>query len=113
MLAKLDFDAYLKTNLTGKTKTLSLDSITAKESQIIELLKDSENKNIPFKDGHQENLSLQSNKTDCSENDILESTHEKDNDSLSSILSEIDKTSKKNENRIFTHSPFTILLIFI
>ena len=78
MLAKLDFDAYLKTNLTGKTKTLSLDSIMAKESQIIELLKDSENKNTSFKDDHQENLSLQSNKTDCSKSDILESIHEKD-----------------------------------
>ena len=32
--AKQDFDMYLKTNLTGKTKATPLNSITAKESQI-------------------------------------------------------------------------------
>ena len=34
LLAKQDFDTYLKTNLTGKTQAIPLDSITAKESQI-------------------------------------------------------------------------------
>ena len=32
LLAKQDFDIYLETNQTGKTKTASLDSITTKES---------------------------------------------------------------------------------
>ena len=43
LLAKQDFDTYLKTNLTGKTKVTPLDSITAKESQIKELLRDPDN----------------------------------------------------------------------
>ena len=50
LLAKQDFDTYLKANLTGKTKATSLDSITAKESQIIELLRDSDNKATTLKD---------------------------------------------------------------
>ena len=50
ILAKQDFDAYLKTNLTGTTKATPLDSITAKESQIIELLRDSDNKATTLKD---------------------------------------------------------------
>ena len=33
--AKQDFDNYLKTNLVGKTKLNVQDSITAKESQIM------------------------------------------------------------------------------
>ena len=88
LLAKQDFDTYLKTNLTGKTKATSLDSITAKESQIIELLRDSDDRHTSFKDDHQDDLSSQSNKTGGSVNDILESTHEnKDKNSLSSISS--------------------------
>ena len=41
--AKQDFDNYLQTNLTGKPKATQ-DSITAKESQIKEILKDSNDK---------------------------------------------------------------------
>ena len=39
--AKQDFDNYLKTNLVWKTKVNVQDSIIAKESQIDELLKES------------------------------------------------------------------------
>ena len=40
LLARQDFDTYLKKNLSGKTQATPLDSITTKESQIKELLKD-------------------------------------------------------------------------
>ena len=94
LLAKQDFNTYLKTNLTGKTKATPLDSITTKESQIIELLRDPDNKTTSLKDDQQDDLSSQSNKTDGSVKDILEPMHEnKDNNSLSSILSEIDNIS--------------------
>ena len=39
--AKKDFDKYIQTNLSGKPKTSTHDSITAKESQIKEILKES------------------------------------------------------------------------
>ena len=42
--AKQDFDKYLQTNLSGKPKTSTQDSITAKESQIKEILKESNDK---------------------------------------------------------------------
>ena len=46
---KQNFDNYLKTNLVGKTKVNVQDSVTAKESQIDELLKDS-NDRVTHKD---------------------------------------------------------------
>ena len=115
LLAKLDFDTYVKTNLTGKTNVTSLDSITAIESQTMELLKDSDNKVITLPKEHdkneQDNLSSQSNKTGGSVQDILESIHEKrDNDSLSSILSGIDNVSQKSDNHILTNSPSSSFL---
>ena len=58
LLAKQDFDTYLKTNLTGKTQATPLDSITAKESQIKELLKDPNNISLSLKDYQQDDFSL-------------------------------------------------------
>ena len=74
---------------------MMVDSITAKESQIKELLKDPNNISLSLKDDQQNDFSSQ-NDVDGSVKDILEPMHEnKDNDSLSSILSEIDHHSKK------------------
>ena len=51
--ANQDFYNYLKTNLVGKTKSNVQDSITAKESQINKLLKDSNDKaHITYKDNY-------------------------------------------------------------
>ena len=87
-----------------------LDSITAKESQIKELLKDPNNNSLSLKDDQQNDFSSL-NKVDGSVKDILKPMLEnKDNDSLSSILSEIDNPSQKNENHIFTNFPSSSFL---
>ena len=92
--AKQDFDKYLHKNLSGTPKTSTHDSITAKESQIKEILKES-NETVNLTNQEQSN-SIQ-DEVPTHNNNTLESKNngeksineERDEDSLSSILSYI------------------------
>ena len=108
--AKQDFDNYLKTNLVGKIKSNSQDSITAKESQINELLKDSNDKahntyNDNYDNEQNETLPEQNNKLESLKHEIESIPEEQDHNSLSSILTDIDDTSQKNNHIHLTGSP--------
>ena len=87
--AKQDLDNYLKTNLVGKTKVNVQDSITAKESQIDELLIES-NDGIThtnhYDNDQNEALSHKDETLGSLKNDITSTDEEQDGNSLSSIL---------------------------
>ena len=107
---KQDFDNYLKTNLVGKTKVNVQDSITAKESQINELLKDSYDRaQITHKDHYDNNrnelLSHKDEKLGTLKNDKTSTHEEQENKSLSSILSDIDDASHKSNHLHLAESP--------
>ena len=86
--AKQDFDKYLQTNLSGKPKTSTHDSITAKESQIKEILKESNETvnltNQEQSDSVQDEVpSHNNNPFDSNINGDVPINEEKDEDSLS------------------------------
>ena len=87
--AKQDFDKYLQTNLSGKPKTSTHDSITVKESQIKEILKESnETVNLTSQeqsDSVQDEVPSHNNNTlESNINGEVSINEEKDEDSLSS-----------------------------
>ena len=108
--AKQDFDKYLQTNLAGKPKTSTQDSITAKESQIKEILKESNDKVNLTNQEQSDNIKdeVLSNNINILEPIINEEeslNEEKDEDSLSSILSYIDDNLGGHQEKLYESSP--------
>ena len=89
-----------------KTTVNVQDSIIAKESQINELLKDSNDRvQITHKDHYDNNknesLSHKDETLGSLKNDITSTYEEQDNKSLTSVLSDIDDTSHKSNHLHF------------
>ena len=84
---------YLKTNLVGETKVNVQDSITAKESQIDELLKESNDRithTNHYDNDQNEALSHKDETLGSLKNDITSTNEKQDNKSLSSVLLDVD-----------------------
>ena len=108
--AKQDFDKYLHKNLSGKPKTSTHDSVTAKESQIKEILKES-NETVNLPDQEQSNSiqdegqSYNNNTLKSNKNGEEFLNEERDEDSLSSILSYINDKSEDHQEKYYDSLP--------
>ena len=105
MSVKHDFDKYLKSNITGKQEENYEESITAKESQLREILKISDQRSSPNDmnqeiTNHDEMLSHNNNEEEPLQN---EAEGEQDKNSLSSILSGINQIDDK-EDQYFSNA---------